>query len=67
LISWITETLPRSTRAIGAWIAAEFSIEYQSRSGLIALLHRIDIEHRKPRIISHKLDPEKQAAFIKAY
>ncbi len=26
LIDWITETLPRSTRAIGAWIAAEFGI-----------------------------------------
>ncbi|MCF3948243.1 helix-turn-helix domain-containing protein [Acidiphilium iwatense] len=38
LIAWITETLPRSTRAIGAWIAAEFGIEYQSRSGLVALL-----------------------------
>lgn len=41
LITWITETLPRSTRAIGAWIAAEFGLEYQSRSGLIALLHRL--------------------------
>ena len=67
LITWITETLPRSTRAIGAWIAAEFGIEYQSRSGLIALLHRLGMEHRKPRAISRKLDPEKQAAFIKAY
>lgn len=67
LIAWITETLPRSTRAIGAWIAAEFGIEYQSRSGLIALLHRLGMEHRKPKAISRKLDPEKQAAFIKAY
>ncbi|MDD2796092.1 helix-turn-helix domain-containing protein [Acidocella sp.] len=67
LITWITETLPRSTRAIGAWIAAECGIEYQSRSGLIALLHRLGMEHRKPRAISRKLDPEKQAAFIKAY
>jgi transposase len=67
LITWITETLPRSTRAIGAWIAAEFGIEYQSRSGLIALLHRLGMEHRKPKAISRKLDPQKQAAFIKAY
>lgn len=67
LIVWITETLPRSTRAIGAWIAAEFGIEYQSRSGLVALLHRLGMEHRKPKAISRKLDPGKQAAFIKAY
>jgi transposase len=67
LITWTTETLPRSTRVIGAWIAAELGIEYQSRSGLIALLHRLGMEHRKPRAISRKLDPEKQAAFIKAY
>ena len=41
LKAWITETLPRTTRAVGAWIAAECGIEYQTRSGLIALLHRI--------------------------
>jgi transposase len=67
LITWITETLPRSPRAIGAWIAAEFGIEYQSRSGLIALLHRLGMEHRKPKAISRTLDPQKQAAFTTAY
>src|SRR6202051_2931359 len=67
LIDWITGPRPRSTRAIGAWIAAEFGIEYQSRSGLIALLHRLGMEHRKPKAISRKLDPQKQAAFITAY
>ena len=67
LKAWIAATLPRSTRAVGAWIAAEFGIEYQARSGLIALLHRIGMEHRKPKAISRKLDPEKQAAFIKGY
>jgi transposase len=41
LKAWIAATLPRSTRAVGAWIAAECGIEYQTRSGLIALLHRI--------------------------
>jgi transposase len=38
-----------------------------SRSGLIALLHRLDMEHRKPKTVSRKLDPQKQAAFIRAY
>ena len=67
LKAWITETLPRTTRAVGAWIAAECGIEYQTRSGLIALLHRLGMEHRKPTAISRKLDPAKQQAFIKAY
>ena len=67
LKAWIGETLPRSTREIGAWIARECGIEYQARSGLIALLHRLGMEHRKPKAISRKLDPAKQAAFIKTY
>ena len=52
---------------MGAWIAREFGIEYQTRSGLIALLHRLEMEHRKPKAISRKLDPAKQTAFIKEY
>ena len=67
LKAWIAEALPRTTRAVGAWIAAECGIEYQTRSGLIALLHRLGMEHRKPTTISRKLDPAKQVAFIKAY
>jgi hypothetical protein len=34
---------------------------------LIALLHRLGMEHRKPKAISRKLDPAKQGAFIKGY
>src|SRR5271166_3346064 len=67
LTAWITEALPRTGREIGAWIARECGIEYAGRSGLNALLHRLGMEHRKPTAISRKLDPAKQAAFIKAY
>ncbi|EGO93610.1 winged helix-turn-helix domain-containing protein [Acidiphilium sp. PM] len=67
LKTWIAETLPRSTNQVGAWIAREFGIEYQGRSGLVALLHRLGMEHRKPKAISRKLDPVKQEAFINAY
>src|SRR5215469_15210892 len=67
LKAWISETLPRTTREVGAWIETEFGIEYESRCGLVALLHRLGMEHRKPKTVSRKLDPEKQAAFIKAY
>ena len=37
------------------------------RCGLVTLLHRLGMEHRKPKTVSRNLDPEKQAAFIKAY
>ena len=67
LKAWIAETLPRTTRQVGAWIVTEFGIEYQTRSGLIALLHRLGMEHRKPKAISRKLNPAKQAAYIKGY
>jgi transposase len=64
LKAWIATTLPRTTREVGAWIESECGITYESRSGLIALLHRLDMEHRKPKAVSSKLDPDKQAAFI---
>ena len=67
LKSWITETLPRTTRHVGAWIEQEFDIVYASRSGLIALLHRLGMEHRRPQAVSRKLDEAKQEAFIEAY
>ena len=67
LNAWIGETLPRTTRHVGAWIEREFGIVYQSRSGLIALLHRLGMEHRKPQAVSSKLDEAKQKAFIEAY
>jgi transposase len=67
LKAWIAASLPRSTREVGAWIERECGIEYQTRSGLIALLHRLDMEHRKPKAISRKLDPAKPTAFIKQY
>ena len=67
LKSWIAETLPRSTRQIGEWIEKEFEIAYEGRSGLIALLHRLGMIHRKPLAIPRKLDEDKQKAFIKAY
>lgn len=67
LKAWITETLPRTTRMVGAWIEREFGVVYESRSGLVALLHRLDMEHRKPKAVSTKLDEARQKAFIEAY
>jgi transposase len=67
LKAWIAQTLPRSTRQIGAWIERELGIVYESRSGLIALLHRLGLEYHKPEVIGRKLDAEKQRAFIASY
>ena len=34
---------------IRAWIASEFGVEYDSRSGLVALLHRLGLNIASPR------------------
>jgi transposase len=67
LKAWVTSTLPRSTRRVGAWIKKEFGLVYESRSGLIALLHRLGLEYHKPEVIPRKQDEAKQAAFIAGY
>ena len=67
LKAFVAETLPRTTREIGAFITREFSLVYESRSGLIALLHRLGLEYHKPDIIPRKLNEAKQQAFITSY
>src|SRR5476651_2349017 len=67
LKAWVGAALPRSTRQIGAWIEKEFGLLYESRSGLIALLHRLGLEYHKPSVIARKLDEDKQKAFIASY
>lgn len=67
LKDWVTTTLPRSTRHVGAWIEAQFDLSYESRSGLSALLQRLGFAFRKPEVIPRKLDEAQQKAFIKSY
>lgn len=67
LKAWVGETLPRSSRVVGAFIRIKFGIEYQGRSGVIALLRRLGMEHRRPCSVPRKLDVAKQAAFIAGY
>jgi transposase len=67
LKAWVGAALPRSTRQIGAWIEKEFGLVYESRSGLIALLHRLGLEYHKPSVIPRKLDKDKQKVFIESY
>src|SRR5271169_462469 len=63
----VAQALPRGTRQIGAFIEREFGVVYESRAGLIALLHRLGLEYHKPEVIGRKLDAEKQKAFIESY
>ena len=67
LSSWVNKTLPRTTRMVGAWIEQQFGLAYQSRSGLVGLLHRLGMVYRKPEHLSRKLDESKQQAFIQSY
>jgi len=66
VFDFVRNTLPRNTRSIGAWIAKTHGIGY-SHAGLIALLHRLKIEYRKPDLVSAKLDTARQTAFIADY
>jgi transposase len=67
LNAFVGATLPRSTRQVGAFIEREFGLVYESRSGLIALLHRLGLEYHKPNVIARKLDVAKQKDFIESY
>jgi len=67
LKAWVGATLPRTTRQVGAWIEQEFGVVYESRSGLIALMHRLGLAYHTPTVIPRKLDEEKQKAFIASY
>ncbi len=67
LKAYVAQALPRTTRQIEAFIEREFGIVYESRAGLIALLHRLGLEYHKQEVIGRKLDAEKQQAFIEDY
>ena len=66
LKSWVAETLPRTTARVGEWIERHCGVSY-TRSALVKLLARLDLEYRKPKMLPRKLDPAKQQAFIAAY
>jgi transposase len=67
LKAWVGKHLPRSTREIGAWIERAFGVTFESRSGLVKLLHRLGFEHRKPAALAGKMDPDWQRNFIATY
>ena len=66
LSDWVDAHRPRSLRKIGAWLKRTFALSY-SRSGLIALLHRLGFDYSKPEAMPRGLDDAKQQAFIDEY
>ena len=42
-MGWLCQTLPRTTQEVGAYIERTFGVIYESRSGLIVLLHRLGV------------------------
>jgi hypothetical protein len=67
LKAFVGATLPHTTRQVGAFIEQELSLVYESRWGLIALLHRLGLEYHKPYLIPRKLDVTKQRAVIESH
>ena len=67
LKAWINSELPGSTRQVGAFIAAQFELSYESRAGLVALLQRIGCVWRKPVSLPRQIYEARQQAFIAAY
>src|SRR5215472_602690 len=59
LKTWVAQTLPRTTTMVGEWIEKSYGVSY-TRSALIKLLQRNDLEYRKPKLVPGKLNPAKQ-------
>src|SRR5258707_5301703 len=66
LQNWITGRLPRSTRTIGAWLEKNLGFNY-SRPGLIAPLHRLGFDYRKPHNMPRGLNDVRKHAFTASY
>jgi transposase len=67
LKAFVGATLPRSTRQVSAVIEREFGLVYESRSELIALLHRLGSNITSRMSLPRKLDVAKQEDFIESY
>jgi transposase len=63
---WVSQTLPRTTTTVGEWIEKSYGVSY-TRSALVKLLARLQMEYRKPEVLPRKLDPAKQQDFIETY
>ena len=61
---WVDANCRHSVRKIGVWLKRSFGLSY---SRLIAMLHRLGFDYRKPDAIPRGLDDAKQQAFTDEY
>ena len=66
LKDWVAQTLPRTTTIVGEWIERSYGVSY-TRSALIKLLRRIEVDYRRPEVIPRKLDAVRQQEFMATY
>ena len=64
---YVSESLPRSVREMAVFLNQRFGVVYESRSGLIALLHRLGFVYKRPRTIGRGIRVDDQQAFIGEY
>lgn len=67
LIAYVSEGFPRSSREVATFLNQRFGIVYESRSGLIALLHRLGFAYKRPDTIGRGMKADEQQAFIDSY
>lgn len=65
--AYVEQALPQTARQIGAYIERQFGVIFDSRSGLIAFLHRLGFAYHKPQTIGRRLSEEEQKAFVADY
>lgn len=67
LAAWVKDTLPRSSVQVAQWLSDQMELRFDSRSAVIAVLHRLGFEHRKPEAAPAKAEAGKQEDFIELY
>jgi transposase len=67
LSAYVRESLPRSAREMAVFLHQGFGVVHESRSGLIAFLHRLGLDYKKPQTSGRGLDVEAQRAVIEDY
>lgn len=65
--AYVAQALPQTARQIGAYVEQQFGVVFHSRSGLIALLHRLGFAYHKPGMIGRRLNESEQKAFVADY
>lgn len=66
LLTWLSSRVCRDTNEISDHILRTCNVQF-SRSGCIALMHRLGFEYKKPKKVPAVADEEEQREFIETY